>query len=99
MSKTDIEQLAVMFRVNDPNLGHVSVWDKLHELNLAYTYGLYRGTPERYTRKRHQMREAIARELDRKAARQAQACDPYNTRGNPDTWQEDKREFTGLKGF
>jgi hypothetical protein len=69
MSKTDIEQLAVLFRVNDPNLGHVSVWDKLHQLDLAYTYGLYRGTPERYTQKRRKLRELIAVELDRKVAR------------------------------
>ncbi len=67
MTKTDIETLAVMFRVNDQNLGHVSVWDQMHEAGLAYLYGVYRGTPQRYVRKRHDMRIMIARALDQKA--------------------------------
>lgn len=67
MTKTDIERLAVMFRTNDPNLAHVSVWEQMHQLDLLYTYGVFRGTPVRYTKERRRLREAIATELDRKA--------------------------------
>jgi hypothetical protein len=62
-----LENLAVMFRVNHPNLGHVSTLDAMTEAGLAYMYGHYRGIPERYHRKRRKLRETIARELDRKA--------------------------------
>jgi hypothetical protein len=65
--QTTLENLAVMFRVNDPNLGHVSTLEAMEEAGLAYTYGLYRGTPKRHHNKRRKLREAIALELDRRA--------------------------------
>jgi hypothetical protein len=59
--------LAVCFRVNDPNLGHVSTLETMTEAGLAYTYGVFRGTPARFKRELRLQREAIAKALDRKA--------------------------------
>jgi hypothetical protein len=63
MSSSEIENLAVMFRVDDPNLGHVSVIEAMTELGVAYTYGLYRGTPKHHKQERKRLREAIAERL------------------------------------
>jgi hypothetical protein len=67
MKRIEIENLAVLWRTNDRNLGHVSTFDAMTNAGLAYLYGHYRGIPERYFLKRRKMRETIARELDRKA--------------------------------
>lgn len=63
----DLEVLAVQFRTNDPNLGHVSVFDLMTEAGLAYYYGLFRAIPKHHNRKRRAMAETIATELERKA--------------------------------
>lgn len=63
----NLETLAVMFRVNDPNLAHVDVWNAMSEAGLAYTYGLFRAIPRHHRRKRQQMANSIADELSRKA--------------------------------
>lgn len=68
MSKQiELEQLAVMFRCNSPNLAHVDTFDAITEAGLAYTYGLYRATPRHHKRKLRAMRETIASALERKA--------------------------------
>lgn len=63
----DLETLAVMFRTNDPNLGHVSTLETMTNAGLAYTYGLYRGIPRNQRRRLRAMRETIATALERKA--------------------------------
>lgn len=67
MKSIDIKNLAVMFRTNDPNLGHASVLEAMSELGLAYMYGVYRGTPERYWKERKRLRDSIAMILSQKA--------------------------------
>jgi len=62
-----LETLAVMFRTNDPNIGHVSTLDAMTDAGLAYMLGHYRGIPQFHKHKRRKLRECIARELDRKA--------------------------------
>lgn len=64
---TQLLQLAVMFRTNDPNLGHVSTFDSMTDAGLAYTYGLFRAIPKHHRRKRSAMAESIASQLERKA--------------------------------
>jgi len=65
--KLQLEQLAVMFRTNDPNINHVSTLDLINQVNLGYPYGIYRGTPRRYTKIRQSHRECIAKLLTNKA--------------------------------
>ena len=67
MNKNSLETLAVMFRVNDPNLGHVSTLDAMTAAGFAYLHGYFSGIPKRHNRKRRQMAENIAELLDRKA--------------------------------
>lgn len=62
-----MRQLAVMFRTNDPNLGHCSTLDEMTDAGLAYVYGLFRGTPWNHKAKRRRIREEIAAELEKKA--------------------------------
>ncbi len=66
-TKPRFRQLAVMFRVNDPNLGHCSTFDTITEAGLAYSYGLFRAIPKRNRNKRQDLAVAIASQLDRKA--------------------------------
>ena len=63
----DLHNLAVVFRANLGYLGHVSTLELITQAGLAFLYGVYRGTPERYTRKRRQMRNEIADALEKKA--------------------------------
>jgi len=67
MKAHELDNLAVMFRTNDPNLGHCSTLEKMLKADMAYSYGLYRGMPERYTRARARLRATIADTLSRKA--------------------------------
>ena len=67
MKQITLEQLAVMFRTNDPNLGHYSTFDAIMDAGLSYSYGLFRAIPKHHRRKRRQMAETIASQLDRKA--------------------------------
>jgi hypothetical protein len=63
----NLHNLAVMFRTNDPNIGHCTVLEEMTKAGLAYTYGLFRAIPKRHWRKRKQMAEAIAASLELKA--------------------------------
>lgn len=65
MKAIELEQLAVMFRTDDPNLGHVSTLESMTRAGLAYTYGLYRAIPKHHKRRARKMRETIANQLDR----------------------------------
>jgi len=56
-----------MFRVNDPNLGHVSTFEAMTEIGLAYMFGHFMGIPRRHWRKRRKIADCIAREIERKA--------------------------------
>ena len=67
MNPIELEQLAVMFRANDPNLAHVSVLNQMEQAGLAYTYGVFRGTPPYHKRERARLRASIADTLCRKA--------------------------------
>lgn len=67
MNAIELEQLAVMFRVSDPNLGHVDVLKVMTEAGLAYSYGYFRGIPLHHRQKRKQWANAIAGNLERKA--------------------------------
>lgn len=69
MTKNELERLAVRFRSNCPNLGSADTLEAISEAGLAYAYGLWRGTPERYRKKREAMRHSIAQQLDWKAGR------------------------------
>lgn len=71
MKAGELLNLAVMFRVNDPNIGHCSTLDAMTEAGLAYSFGLYRAIPARHRIKRRKMGEAIALELERKAGRKS----------------------------
>jgi hypothetical protein len=64
MNPTEIENLAVMFRSNDRNLGHISTLDAMQELGLAFSYGVFHGTPPRYRQTRRILAADIARRLD-----------------------------------
>ena len=59
--------LAVMCRTNDRNLGHVSVLDDMNEAGLGYLYGLYRGTPDCYHRRKRERLYAVAETLEQMA--------------------------------
>tara|TARA_R110000868_G_scaffold210129_3_gene460114 strand:- start:431 stop:592 length:162 start_codon:yes stop_codon:yes gene_type:complete len=48
-------------------MNHVSTLELITQAGLAFSYGVLRGTPERYTHKRRQMRNRIADALERKA--------------------------------
>jgi len=65
-SKISLENLAVMFRTNDPNIGHVSTLEAMTDCGLAYMLGYYRGIPKCHERKRASAREAIVRALELK---------------------------------
>jgi len=67
MRSHDLCNLAVIFRCNSSGVNHVSTLELITQAGLAFLYGVLRGTPERYTRKRRQMRETIADALERKA--------------------------------
>jgi len=67
MKSHDLCNLAVIFRCNSSDVNHVSTFELITQAGLAFTYGVYRGTPERYTHKRRQMRNEIADALERKA--------------------------------
>jgi hypothetical protein len=67
MKSHDLHNLAVIFRCNYDDVNHVSTFELITQAGLAYSYGVMRGTPERYTRKRRQMRERIAEALEKKA--------------------------------
>lgn len=64
MSRSDITNLAVRFRVNDPNLAHYTVLEDMKKLGLAFLYGIYRGTPERNRKQLRYWRNKIAEALD-----------------------------------
>ena len=59
--------LAVMFRANDPNLGHVSTLDAMTDAGVAYCYGSFRAIPRCHNRKRAAMAVSIAEHLEREA--------------------------------
>ena len=67
MKSHDLHNLAVIFRCNSSDINHVSTFELITQAGLAFSYGVMRGTPERYTRKRRQMRERIAEALEKKA--------------------------------
>ncbi len=67
MKTIDLETLAVLFRTNDPNLGHVSTLEAMTEAGFAYSFGLYRGIPDNHKRAKAAMRNTIAEALERKA--------------------------------
>lgn len=71
MKAIELEQLAVMFRTNDPNLGHVSVLEQMNEAGLAYMYGVFRGTPKRYRKERQRLANAIANRLSEMARKES----------------------------
>lgn len=58
--------LAVMFRVDDPNLCHVSTWEAIAAIGggAAILYGASRTIPLAYTEKRRKLREQIAELLE-----------------------------------
>ena len=67
MKSHDLCNLAVIFRCNYDDVNHVSTLELITRAGLAFSYGVMRGTPERYTRKRREMRERIADALEKKA--------------------------------
>ena len=67
MKSHDLHNLAVIFRCNYDDINHGSTLDRLTACGMAFSYGVLSGTPERYTRKRRQMRERIADALEKKA--------------------------------
>lgn len=67
MSRLEYENLAIMFRRNDPNLGHVSILNAMNKAGLAYIYGVLRATPRHHKQKQAILRKAIAFALDDKA--------------------------------
>jgi hypothetical protein len=67
MKSHDLCNLAVIFRCNSSDANHVSTLELITQAGLAFSYGVYRGTPERHTQKRRQMRNEIADALERKA--------------------------------
>ena len=60
MKPIELDNLAAMFRRNDPNLFHVSTLNAMHDAGMAYIYGYLRGIPAHHKRKRAQVREEIA---------------------------------------
>ena len=71
MSNDQMHNLAVMFRVNDPNLGHVSTFEAMTEIGLAYLFGHFMGIPKRHWRKRLRLANNIATEIEKKATVEA----------------------------
>jgi hypothetical protein len=67
MRRIEIENLAVQFRVNCPNLHHVSVHEVMTQLGLGVMYGFYCGTPRHHRNKRRKLREQIAETLSQLA--------------------------------
>jgi len=63
----ELHNLAVLFRVNSPDIGHCTTLDAMNAAGLGYAFGLLRGTPERYTTRRALLRESIANKLEQKA--------------------------------
>lgn len=69
-TKTEIENLAVSFRMNSPNLRHCETWDSLATVggDAAILYGFFMATPEHSRKKRAGIAHSIATALDRYAA-------------------------------
>lgn len=69
-TKTEIENLAVSFRTNSPNLRHCETWDTMARVGgeAAILYGVLMATPERSRKKRAGFAHSIATALDRYAA-------------------------------
>ena len=57
-----------MFRLNDPNLGHVSTHEAMTEYGLAYLFGVFMGWPRRWKIKRSKLAHNIANQLDKIAS-------------------------------
>lgn len=67
MTTHQIENLAVMFRLNDPNIFHVSTFESMEKLGLLFYLGVLNGTPKNHQKKRWEIRQQIGRLLEQKA--------------------------------
>lgn len=67
MTARTLYNLAVLFRTNSPNIGHVSTWELMREADMSFALGTYCATPRHWTRKRRAQRETIANTLEQLA--------------------------------
>lgn len=67
MKPIELENLAVMFRTLDPNIGHVSTLDTMNQVGLGHLLGYFKAIPKRHKLKRREMAETIAGYLDKAA--------------------------------
>lgn len=65
--RTKLQNLAVAFRTNSADLGHVSTFETVQRAGCLFLYWMFRGTPERFTARRRKLRNQIAEHLEAKA--------------------------------
>ncbi len=73
MKAHDLHNLSVLFRTNSSAIGHCTTLDAMKQTGLVFLYGLYRGTPSHYKRKRALLRNRIADALRAQAESEARA--------------------------
>lgn len=65
--RIELENLAVMFRTLDANIGHVSTFELMKQAGLGHCHGTLMAIPRRHKNKRRALAERIAGYLDKAA--------------------------------